>query len=114
MGLIGTLRLPSSLQIIGERAFAFCTGLTGPLIIPPFVSFVHHDAFLGCSESFMAGVDQAIEKHFVGFEGWKARGNVLMTLIRFDEEYRRVVEKNGGRLHSALSNSFLAGYSKEA
>jgi hypothetical protein len=39
---------------------------------------------------------------------------VLMTLIAFDEEYRRVVEKNGGTLRGALSNSFLSGISKDA
>jgi hypothetical protein len=37
-----------------------------------------------------------------------------MTLIRFDEEYRRVVEANGSRLHSAESNAFLAGVSSAA
>jgi hypothetical protein len=112
IGLIGALMLPSSLQIIRERAFANCIELTGALIIPPFVKHIGFKAFDGCSG--MTGVDQAIEQHFVSFESWKARGNVLMTLIAFDEEYRRVVEKNGGRLHSALSNSFLADYSKEA
>jgi hypothetical protein len=62
----------------------------------------------------MTGVDQAIEEHSTSFESWKARGNVLMTLITFDEEYRRVVEENGGLLRSALSNSFLSDYSKDA
>jgi hypothetical protein len=111
-GLIGDLRLPSSLQSIGFYAFYCCAGLTGPLIIPPFVSFIHPDAFNGCTG--MTNVDQSIAEHFVGLESWKARGNVLMTLITFDEEYRRVVEKNGGRLHGDLSNSFLSGISKQA
>jgi hypothetical protein len=86
--------------------------LTGTLIIPPFVSFIHPEAFFECSG--MTGIEQAITKHFTSFESWKTRGNVLMTLIAFDEEYRRVVEKNGGTLHSALSDSFLSDYSKEA
>jgi hypothetical protein len=111
-GLIGALKLPFTLQYIGDCAFANCTGLTGFLIIPPFVSFIHPDAFQGCSG--MISVEQSIRKHFVNFESWKARGNVLMTLITFDEEYRRVVEENGGTLHSALSNSFLSDYSKDA
>ena len=62
----------------------------------------------------MTGVQQAIEQHFERFESWKARGIVLMILIRFDERYRRVVEANGSRLHSAESNAFLADYSFEA
>jgi hypothetical protein len=37
-----------------------------------------------------------------------------MTLIAFDEEYRRVVEEKGGTLRSDLSNSFLSDYSKDA
>jgi hypothetical protein len=106
------LKLPSTLRSIRSRAFFNCTGLTGALIIPPFVSFIHPNAFDGCSG--MPARQHAIDKHFVGLEGWKARGNVLMTLIRFDEEYRRVVEEEGGRLHSALSNSFLSDYSKDA
>jgi hypothetical protein len=106
------LKLPSSLQSIGKWAFEDCIGLTDPLIIPPFVKFIHPNAFEGCTG--MPGIAQAIEAHFTSFESWKARGNVLMTLITFDEEYRRVVEKNGERLHSALSNSFLADYSKDA
>jgi hypothetical protein len=97
------LYLPSSLQRIWLWAFCDCTALTGPLIIPPFVSFIASNAFVGCSLSFRAGVEVAKAKHFTTFESWKTRGNVLMTLITFDEEYRRVVEKNGGRLHSALS-----------
>jgi hypothetical protein len=111
-GLIGALVLPSSLQNIGAYAFENCRALTGFLIIPPFVKHIAPGAFEGCSG--MVGVDQAIEQHFISFESWKVRGNVLMTLISFDEEYRRVVEKNGGRLHSALSNSFLSDYSSEA
>jgi hypothetical protein len=111
-GLVGSLRLPSTLKSIGKGAFGDCRGLTGTLIIPPFVKYIHPQAFDGCSG--MIGIDQAIEKHFVAFESWKTRGNVLMTLITFDEEYRRVVEKNGGTLRSALSNSFLSDYSKEA
>jgi hypothetical protein len=106
------LKLPLSLQRIEMFAFYYCSRLTGNLIIPPFVSFIHLGAFEGCTG--MPGRQQAIDKHFVGFNSWKARGNVLMTLITFDEEYRRVVEKNGGRLYSALSNSFLSDYSKEA
>jgi hypothetical protein len=63
----------------------------------------------------MQGRQQTIiDEHFVAFESWKARGNVLMTLIRYDQEYRRVVEKNGGTLRSALSNAFLSGYSHDA
>jgi hypothetical protein len=111
-GLIGALKLPSSLQRIEDRAFYRCTGLTGPLIIPPFVSFIHPRAFELCSG--LINVDQTIAKHSTSFESWKARGNVLMTLISFDEEYRRVVEKNGGTLRSALSNSFLSGISEDA
>jgi hypothetical protein len=86
--------------------------LTGPLIIPPFVKFIAPHAFHACSG--ITGIDQAIAVHFTSFNSWKARGNVLMTLIAFDEEYRRVVEKNGGLLRSALSNSFLADYSSDA
>jgi hypothetical protein len=106
------LKLPSSLQSIGKWAFEDCIGLTGPLIIPSFVKFIHSLAFQGCTG--MPGRQQAIEAHFTSFNSWKARGNVLMTLIRFDEEYRRVVEKNGGTLRSALSNSFLSDYSNDA
>jgi hypothetical protein len=111
-GLIGQLKLPSSLQSIEGWTFWNCTALTGPLIIPPFVKYIHPQAFEGCIG--MTNVEQAIEEHFVRFNSWKTRGNVLMTLIRFDEEYRRVVEKKGGTLRSALSNSFLADYSEEA
>jgi hypothetical protein len=106
------LKLPSSLQRIERFAFSNCAGLTGPLIIPPFVSFIHPGAFIHCSN--MTGIDQAIAEHFVRFESWKARGNVLMTLIAFDREYRRVVEQNGGTLRSDLSNSFLSDYSEDA
>jgi hypothetical protein len=106
------LELPSSLQIIGAYAFCNCKGLTDRLIIPPFVSFIGKDAFKGCTG--MTGIEQAIVKHFTSFESWKARGNVLMTLIRFDEEYRRVVEKKGGRLGGDLSNAFFFGFSNEA
>jgi hypothetical protein len=106
------LELPSTLQKIGVRAFCNCSGLTGPLIIPPFVSFIGPNAFEGCTG--MKGKGQAIKKHRKGFESWKARGNVLMTLIRFDEEYRRVVEENGGTLRGELSNSFLADYAEDA
>jgi hypothetical protein len=106
------LKLPSSLKSIGCYAFLGCISLTGPLIIPPFVSFIGTNAFEGCDG--LTNIEQTIEEHFVGFESWKTRGSVLMTLIEFDEEYRRVVEKNGGRLHSALSNSFLSDYSKDA
>jgi hypothetical protein len=112
-GLIGNLKLPSTLQCINAWAFRDCSGLTGPLIIPPFVKHIVHEvSFLGCSG--MPGWEEAVEEHEVSFESWKARGNVLMTLIAFDEEYRRVVEQNGGRLNSALSNSFLSGISKDA
>jgi hypothetical protein len=93
-GLIGALVPPSSLLSIRDQAFHDCTALTGPLLIPPFVKFIAPHAFHACSS--IAGIDQAIGKHFTSFESWKARGNVLMTLITFDEEYRRVVEKNGG------------------
>jgi hypothetical protein len=110
-GLI-ELDLPESLQYIRDYAFAYCTSLTGKPKIPPFVSFISDQAFKGCSG--LTNVEQAIEEHFTSFESWKARGIVLMTLIRFDEEYRRVVEKNGGTLRSALSNSFLSDYSKDA
>jgi hypothetical protein len=108
------LNLPSSLQSIHSRAFRECRGLTGPLIIPPFVSFIHPGAFEGCSDSFRTGVEHAKVEHFKSLESWKVRGNVLMALVRFDEEYRRVVEKNGGRLGGDLSNSFLSGISKDA
>jgi hypothetical protein len=111
-GLIGQLKFPLSMQSIGQYAFENCRGLTGALIFPPFVSFIHPSAFWGCSG--MKGKMKSIKKHFIDLESWKIRGNVLMTLIEFDEEYRRVVEKNGGRLHSALSNSFLSDYSREA
>jgi hypothetical protein len=111
-GLIGKLKLPSSLQRIEERAFRNCARLTGDLIIPPFVSFIHPTAFQGCQG--MTKIEQSIEEHFVSFESWKVRGNVLLTLITFDEEYRREIEENGGRLHSDLSNSFLSGISSEA
>jgi hypothetical protein len=110
-GLKGRLKLLSSLLYIHDGAFLNCSKLTGPLIIPDW-TFVHPEAFAGCTG--MTNVDQAIEKHSTSFHSWKARGNVLMTLITFDEEYRRVVEKNGGTLRSALSNSFLADYSKDA
>jgi hypothetical protein len=110
-GLI-VLNLPSSLHIIRKWAFRNCTSLTDPLIIPPFVKYIHPQAFEGCTG--MPGRQQAIVKHFQRYESWKTRGNVLMTLITFDEEYRRVVEENGGRLHSELSNAFLADYSKDA
>jgi hypothetical protein len=40
-GLIGPLVLPSSLQSIKYRAFYKCRRLTGSLIIPPFVKFIH-------------------------------------------------------------------------
>jgi hypothetical protein len=106
------LKLPSSLLYIGYHSFYECIGLTGALIIPPFVKYIHPEAFERCTG--LINVDQTIAEHFLSFESWKARGNVLMTLIAFDEEYRRVVEKNGGRLHSALSNSFLSGISKDA
>jgi hypothetical protein len=106
------LNLPSSLQRIEAVAFDCCAGLTGALIIPPFVAFIDPTAFNGCTG--LINVDQTIAEHFTSFESWKARGNVLMTLISFDEEYRRVVEQNGGRLRSALSNSFLSDYSKDA
>jgi hypothetical protein len=109
---LSELILPSSLQIIRAYAFARCTSLTGALIIPPFVSFIHPQAFEGCTG--MTNVEQAIVKHFVCFESWKMRGNVLMTLIAFDEEYRRVVEEKGGRLGGDLSNKFLSNYSFEA
>jgi hypothetical protein len=112
--LIGPLMLPSSLQSISCQAFCKCTGLTGPLIIPPFVSFIHPRAFYMCSVMFQKIVKEAIEEHFPRYESWKARGNVLMTLIRFDGEYRRAVEENGSSLNSAASNSFLSGISKEA
>jgi hypothetical protein len=111
-GLIGQLELPSSLQRIEELAFRNCKCLTGPLIIPPFVAFIDPTAFAYCDG--MIGVDETIAEHFKSFNSWKVRGNVLMTLIAFDEEYRRVVEKKGGRLHSDLSNSFLSGISKDA
>jgi hypothetical protein len=106
------LKLPSSLQRIGNHAFCYCTGLTGPLVIPPFVSFIHPHAFEGCTG--LINVEQTVEEHSTSFKSWKARGNVLMTLIRFDEEYRCVVEQNGGTLRSDLSNSFLSDYSKDA
>jgi hypothetical protein len=106
------LVLPSSLQSIGYRAFGYCTGLTGPLIIPSFVSFIDPDASWECDG--MTGVKPSIDEHNERFESWKARGNVLMTLIRFDKEYRREVEDKGHRLHSAVSNAFLANYSFEA
>jgi hypothetical protein len=108
------LKLPSSLRRIGGFAFDDCKGLTGALIIPPFVSFIDRDAFAECSSSFVTNAEQAIEEHFQSFNSWKARGNVLMTLIAFDEEYRRVVEEKAGTLRSALSNSFLSDYSKDA
>jgi hypothetical protein len=112
VGLIGQLELPPSLKIIRKHAFRDCTGLNGPLMIPPFVKHIHPEAFLGCTG--LINIDQTIEKHSTSFESWKARGNVLMTLIKFDKEYRRVVEKNGGTLRSALSNSFLSDYSNDA
>jgi hypothetical protein len=62
----------------------------------------------------LTGVDQAIRMHFIRLDSLKMRGDVLMTLITFDEEYRRVVEKKGGRLGDDLSNSFLSGISKDA
>jgi hypothetical protein len=105
------LELPSSLQRIENRAFQFCTSLTGKLIIPPFVSYIHDNAFEGCYN--LTGVQQAIREHRERFESWKARGNALMTLIRFDEEYRRVVGI-GNTLHSEKSNVFLAGVSSAA
>jgi hypothetical protein len=108
------LKLPSSLQRIERFAFRDCSALTGALIIHPFVSFIDPFVFKGCTKKFSLGAEQSIHEHFVRFYSWKVRGNVLMTLITFDEEYRRVVEKNGGRLHSDLSNTFLSGISKDA
>jgi hypothetical protein len=110
-GLI-LLNLPLTLQSIGYNAFGGCIGLAGHLIIPPFVSFIHPEAFKGCTG--MINVKQAIEVHSTSFESWKARGNVLMTLIRFDDEYRRAVEEKGYTRNSAVSDFFLSGISKEA
>jgi hypothetical protein len=62
----------------------------------------------------MTALELSIEEHFERYESWKARGIMLMTLIRFDDEYRRVVEENGYRLHSDASNAFFADYSFEA
>jgi hypothetical protein len=110
--LEGQLELPSSLCSIGRDAFYNCIGLTGPLIIPDFVSFIASHAFRGCTG--MTGIPEAINKHFKRFESWKARGNVLMTLTRVDDDFRRVVEENGELLGSAASDDFLANYSKDA
>jgi hypothetical protein len=106
------LELPSSLRIIGDDAFYNCTSLTGPLLIPPFVSFIHPNAFRFCFG--LINIDLTVKEHFRRLQSWKARGNILMILARFDNEYRRIVEQNGGRLGSDLSNSFLSSISKEA
>jgi hypothetical protein len=63
------LELPSSLQRIEVCAFDNCRGLTGSLVIPPFVSSIHDHAFLGCDN--LAGVQQAKEEHFERLESWK-------------------------------------------
>jgi hypothetical protein len=106
------LELPQSLRIIKRHAFKYCTQIEGDLIIPPFVSFIHPQAFERCDG--MTRIEESIAEHFIAYYSWKVRGNVLMTLIRFDKEYRRAVEEKGESLGSDLSNIFLAGYSKEA
>jgi hypothetical protein len=59
------LKFSSALQRIEELAFYNCTGLAGPLIIPPSVSFIHPTALKGCSGMTKQSIE---EEYFVGFE----------------------------------------------
>ena len=47
--LTGTLRLPETLESIGEHAFAINPGLTGDLVIPDSVTHIEAFAFNGCT-----------------------------------------------------------------
>ncbi|RPH33071.1 MAG: T9SS C-terminal target domain-containing protein [Bacteroidales bacterium] len=47
--LEGTITFPNSLTSIGNSAFINCKGLTGSLTIPNSVIFIGREAFLGCN-----------------------------------------------------------------
>ncbi|MEE1073968.1 MAG: leucine-rich repeat protein, partial [Acutalibacteraceae bacterium] len=47
--LTGSLIIPQSVKVIGERAFYGCNGLIGELLIPRNVIEVGDFAFFGCS-----------------------------------------------------------------
>ena len=44
----GNLTFPHNLESIGEQAFAFCSGLTGSLVIPDKIEVVLYETFRGC------------------------------------------------------------------
>ncbi len=48
-GLMGPLTIPNSVTYIGDYAFSGCSGLTGPLTIPNSVASIGNCAFAGCS-----------------------------------------------------------------
>ena len=47
-GNLTSLLLPSTLEIIGPRAFIGCDGLQGELLIPHNVKHIHYEAFSSC------------------------------------------------------------------